>query len=111
MRSSSNVSKSYEGVNKRKCVRHPVLRQGQILTGRETIYCAIHDLSRDGARLEVGVAVPNEFELLVLGRPAPLRAEIKWRAGNQAGVAFREHLTDAEIDAIRLRQKITPRSR
>ncbi len=88
-----------------------MLRQGQIMIGRKIIYCAVHDMSAAGARLEVGVALPQAFELLVVGHPSPLHANLKWRTGNYAGIAFREHLTEVDLDAIRTRQRLAPQTR
>ena len=103
--------KPFDGADKRASAREGVLRQGQILAGNKSIFCAVHNLSAGGARLEVGVALPKQFDLMIAGHPDPVRAELKWQRGNYAGVAFRDALASADIDALRARQRVTPRSR
>jgi len=103
---------SADGDDKRKSLRHGVLRQGQISFDGRTIYCAVRDFSALGARLQVGVDLPASFDLLVDGRDERLRAELKWRDGEYAGVAFQQPpLSAAEIEEVRPRLRLRPRRR
>jgi hypothetical protein len=104
------VSESKE--EKRGTARHGVLRQGQISFDDRTIYCAVRDFSASGARLQVGVELPESFDLMVDGRDERLRAELKWRRGEHVGVAFQQPpLSVAEVEEVRPRQRLRPRRR
>ena len=102
---------SPDGADKRENVRHGVLRQGRILFDGRTVYCAVRDFSSSGAKLQVGVPVPDSFELMVAGRQDRLRAELKWRDGDFVGVAFQQALSTDEVEAVRPRQRLIPRGR
>jgi hypothetical protein len=95
--------------NKREASRYPVLRQGKIKVGEQTVYCAIHDLSMTGAKLQVGVKLPNKFELIIDGLDAWVHVELKWQNVEYAGVAFQETLSTADINAARLRARLGKR--
>jgi PilZ domain len=77
----------------RETSRYPVLRQGRIRVGNQTIYCAIHDLSLTGAKLQVGVKLPKNFELIIDGLQAAVLVDLKWQNVEYAGVAFQEALS------------------
>ena len=96
---------------KRKTPRHGVLRQGTISFDGRTIYCAVRDFSVTGARLQVGVELPEVFDLSVVGHDGDLRAERKWRRGEYVGVAFQEQLRAEDVEAVRPRPRLTPRRR
>ncbi len=96
----------------REAKRYSVLRQGKILLRGKSIYCAIHDLSTNGAKLDVGdVTLPERFELLVSGQDQPLFAEVRWAHGGFAGVSFFEPLSPAEVHAARVRDRLKPKGR
>jgi hypothetical protein len=95
---------------KRGTARHGVLRQGQISFDGHIVYCAVRDFSATGARLQVGVDLPPSFDLVVDGRKEHLRAELKWRRGQYAGVSFQQPpLSTAEVEEVKPRQRLTPR--
>ena len=97
---------------KRATNRYGVLRQGQISFDGNTIYCAVRDFSATGARLQVGVDLPPSFDLVVDGRDEQLRAEVKWRRGQYAGVSFQQPpLSTAEVEEVKPRQRLTPKRR
>ena len=96
---------------KREAPRHGVLRQGKILVGGRTIYCAVRDFSSSGAKLQVGVQLPRVFDLIVVGHEGRLRAELKWKDGEYVGVAFQQPLSKAQVEAVRPRQRLIPRGR
>jgi hypothetical protein len=93
-------------VDQRKATRHGVLRQGEIKVGRHKIYCAIRNLSMRGAKLEVGVKLPKEFQLLIDGVQAGLLVDLKWQKGEHAGITFKEPLSTADLNAARLRARL-----
>ena len=93
--------------NKREASRYPVLRQGKIKVGEQTVYCAIHDLSMTGAKLRV--KLPKRFELIIDGLHAVVLAELKWQNVEYVGVAFPEALSTADINAARLRARLGKR--
>src|SRR5688500_17030339 len=95
--------------NKREASRYPVLRQGKLKVGEQTVYCAIHDLSMTGAKLQVGVKLPKKFELIIDGLHAGVPVELKWQNIEYAGVAFEEALSTADINAARLRARLGKR--
>lgn len=72
--------------------RRRMLKQGQIVTnlGQSTIDCLVRDISVGGARLKVanGLAVPGEFELLLVSEDARTPARVVWRKATEVGVRF-----------------------
>lgn len=110
--SSSGSPPPPNGEEKRGAARHRVLRQGKILLEGQSIYCAVRDLSSDGAKLQVGdVELPEKFDLAIIGHPRRLRADVVWRSGEYAGVTFQPSLSSAEVEAVRPVPRITPRGR
>jgi hypothetical protein len=97
--------------DQRGTARHGVLRQGKISFDGRTVYCAVRDFSVNGARLQVGVELPEIFNLAVAGHEGDLRAEFKWRKGEDVGVVFQEQLKTEEVEAIRPRPRLMPRRR
>ena len=94
---------------KRETTRHGVLRQGKILVEGWTIYCAVRDFSSSGAKLQVGVRLPQVFDLILVGHEGRLRAELKWKDGEYVGVAFQQPLSTAQVEAVRTRQRLISR--
>src|SRR5688500_17160737 len=92
--------------DKREASRYAVLRQGKIVVGDNTIFCAIYDLSLTGAKLQVGVKLPKNFELIIDGIGGGIPVELKWQNAEYAGVAFQETLSTADINAARLRARL-----
>ena len=74
--------------------------------GAQTIYCAIHDLSLTGAKIQVGVKLPKCFELIIDGLQAQVSVELKWQNAEYAGLAFQETLSTADINDARLRARL-----
>jgi hypothetical protein len=75
---------------KRDAPRRQAAIQGMILLGTDKVWCAIHDLSATGARLEVwsGTSLPQSFDLLLVPQKLTMRATVAWREGEFAGVSF-----------------------
>jgi PilZ domain len=96
---------------KRGTARHGVLRQGKISFDGRTVYCAVRDFSAIGAKLQVGVDVPEIFNLAVVGHDGDLRAECKWRKGEYVGVVFQEQLDSNEVEAVKRRYRLAPQTR
>jgi hypothetical protein len=99
------------GADKREASRYGVLRQGQVFDGEQKIYCAIHDLSTSGAKLQVGVKLPQEFELIIDGLQTGVAAELKWQNGEFAGVAFKKLLSAADVSAVEPRPRLRSKRR
>ena len=87
---SSVPSFRFGSAEDRQEERRPVLLQGKILIGRESIFCAVRDLSNSGAKLEIGddVRLPAEFDLVIGRKEQILRARLRWREGSFAGVSL-----------------------
>ena len=96
---------------KRGTTRHGVLRQGKISFDGRTVYCAVRDFSAVGAKLQVGVDVPEIFNLTVIGHDGDLRAERKWRKGEYVGVVFQEQLDSKDVEAVKRRYRLSPQAR
>jgi hypothetical protein len=79
-----------DGQNKRTAPRFRVLGHAQILSRSGAINCVIRDLSDTGAKLGVTAAakLPAEFDLWLVQRKLKLRARLRWRRGEFAGVSF-----------------------
>lgn len=75
---------------RRRDRRDRVLTQAKILLPSEQVYCAVRNLSTEGAKLEVwsGVRLPADFDLLLVQSRLKLRAHLRWREGDFAGVYF-----------------------
>lgn len=58
--------------------------------GMMHVPCVIRDISDHGARLDLEgeVALPGRFDLFIEKRQRARRAVVRWRRGNEAGVAF-----------------------
>src|SRR5918994_990852 len=68
--------------------RKQILRQGLITFNDRAIYCAVHDLSATGAKLQVYAELPGSFEFSLLGHRLRVTAEVKWSQSGYIGVAF-----------------------
>jgi hypothetical protein len=79
-----------EGHDKRNAPRHRVLGHAQILAPGGIVNCVVRDLSETGARLGLSgkAKVPTEFHLWLVRRKLKLRARLRWRRGDYAGVSF-----------------------
>ena len=64
--------------------------------GACTVDCVVRNLSETGAKLKVSeaVTIPQHFELL-LGHGHSHRAAIRWRSGEEVGVAFLDAASSA----------------
>ena len=76
--------------NNRAALRHRVLKAGSIEFAGGVIDCTVRNLSDTGAAIEVAtpLGIPDTFNLLVSGDPAPRRCRVAWRADKRIGVAF-----------------------
>ena len=82
--------------DKRVQKRKRVLKDGRVLLSgsRVTYDCAIRDVSDTGARIRLqidSIMLPNEFELVFVADSIAYPAVLKWRRGQEAGVAFNGH--------------------
>jgi hypothetical protein len=77
--------------NARAALRHRVLKAAKIEFDGGTIDCVVRNVSDTGAALEVTspMGIPEEFNLLISGNRTAHRCEVKWRAENRIGVAFK----------------------
>ena len=75
----------------RKAQRRHTLKGGRIVfnNGRSTFDCIVRNLSRQGAKLQVGssVGVPETFEL-VLPNTHKQPCKVIWRKAKEIGIEF-----------------------
>jgi len=64
--------------------------------GRTAIDCLIRDLSSQGARIVFSdaVSVPDVVDIYVPQKDQTLRARVKWRRGDEIGLAFPNRIAD-----------------
>jgi hypothetical protein len=94
--------------DKRAASRKNVLRQGLITFKDRAIYCAIHDLSATGAKLQVYAELPNRFDLSLVGFPLRMTAEVKWSRSGYVGVVFTQPLDPDAITAVEPQPALKP---
>ena len=77
---------------RRPMPRRKVLLEGKTVYefGRSAIPCQIRNLSEQGARIVVSMHhyLPRELELVILRDMRVFKAELIWRIGYEAGLAF-----------------------
>jgi hypothetical protein len=75
---------------KRRAPRTAVLGHVQIVTREGGINCVVRDLSDTGAKLGISrrAKLPDEFVLWFVRRNVKLKARLRWRDGDYAGVSF-----------------------
>ena len=82
---------------RRRSERHAMRGPAQLLFGTGSLPrdCWISDISDGGVRLHAeGVAVPDEFILLLAGRTLRRECRVAWRLGHEVGAEFLD-LTDS----------------
>jgi hypothetical protein len=66
--------------------------QGRIMFNnrRSSLDCLVRDISDQGAKLKFSeaIAVPDVIELLIPSKNETYRARVRWRVGEEVGVAF-----------------------
>lgn len=74
----------------RKGERYRVLSHARIVADGVFADCIIRDLSESGARIGVSrrVDLPSLFNLYFVQHRLALRARLRWRRGDYAGVSF-----------------------
>jgi hypothetical protein len=74
----------------RKNERHQVLQTGTISFKGSKIDCAVHDISVDGAKIEIDsyIVIPDSFDLLMHTESGKQRCHVVWRKRARIGVAF-----------------------
>ena len=88
---------------RRAFARHKTFIKGRIYFNNRlsTVDCIVRDLADIGARLEVpeNVTIPESFELYLPTRDEHFQARVKWRKGNNLGIAWGgEHNAKSGID-------------
>ncbi|MFN3685304.1 PilZ domain-containing protein [Salinarimonas sp.] len=117
--STTIEGESGSGVDGRVAPRHRVLIAGTIryAGGIGTASCVVRNLSETGAKLTLSESLnlPTHFDLAIAQKNAVHRCELRWRRGEEAGVAFLDASASApaaapappiatpEIDALRAR--------
>src|SRR6266516_2847077 len=83
-------------MNNRKNERHHVLKTGTISFQGSRIDCAVHDISVEGAKLEVDsdIGIPDSFDLLMHSESSQQRCQVVWRKQTRIGVAFFQECGD-----------------
>src|SRR5260221_5448111 len=82
---------SQSNIEHRHHRRQRVLKDGKICFGKSTVIgVVIRDLSSGGARLKVAahIAIPDAFNLQIGLEKQLHPIEVRWRSGEQMGVAF-----------------------
>ena len=75
--------------DRRLASRKKVLRGGKTFwPNGDSAECAIHNVSFEGAKLEVFGPAPNSFDLVVDGDSVRRRCVVIWRKGGLTGVTF-----------------------
>ena len=77
---------------RRAFARHKTLIKGRIYFNNRlsSVDCTVRDLADIGARLEIpeNVTLPDSFELYLPTRDEHFQARVKWRKGNNLGIAW-----------------------
>jgi uncharacterized small protein (DUF1192 family) len=88
--------------------------RGVVYVSRErgALSCLIRDLSDKGARIifSDAVTLPDVFELHIPQREETLRAKVRWRHGQEVGLAFvsagQSHSDDAKLSEPEVAQRV-----
>jgi len=75
----------------RTIARQRVLKAGKIAINRAGIIdCTVRNISETGACLQVAspLGIPEYFNLILDGEPAPKPCRVVWRKEKQIGIAF-----------------------
>jgi hypothetical protein len=87
--------------------------RGFVYVSREqgALSCLIRDLSDKGARIifSDSVTLPHSFDLYIPQRDQTLRAKVRWRHGDEVGLAFAvqdEHAPDAKLSETEVVQRV-----
>lgn len=79
-------------VDARRSPRQRVLKRGQIVTPGtgSTIDCTLRNVSQTGAalRFDMFFALPEEFDLVVVGAGQKRRVRVRWQSGVDVGVQY-----------------------
>jgi hypothetical protein len=92
---SESVSCLLDMHEKRSEFRFKTNRSGKLfLDGGDVIDCLVHDLSANGAGLEVTdpKQIPDEFVIKISGMDRKYRCRITWKNEGVIGVQFREQV-------------------
>jgi PilZ domain len=77
--------------NRRRTERHPMRGLAKIMFGTGSLPrdCWVSDISDGGVRLHAeGVAVPDEFTLMLPGVGGRRECRVVWRLGHEIGAEF-----------------------
>ena len=76
--------------------------------GRSGVDCIVRDMSAGGARLRMvrPTVVPNAFDLVIPLKETSYPASVRWRAGNEIGVALGAAHGDAETVDLDLVERL-----
>src|SRR6516164_4512864 len=87
--------------------------RGFVYVSREqgALSCLIRDLSDKGARIifSDSVTLPHMFDLYIPQRDQTLRAKVRWRHGDEVGLAFAaqgDHAPDAKLSETEVVQRV-----
>jgi PilZ domain len=77
---------------RRALARHKTFIKGRIYFNNRlsSVDCIVRDLADIGARLEIpeNVTLPDSFELYLPTKDEHFQARVKWRKGNNLGIAW-----------------------
>ena len=77
---------------RRRSVRKRSRLRGRLYfnDGRDLLLCRIHDISYEGARIDLfkPVEIPDVIKLYIPAKKRLMQGNVRWRHGNKVGVAF-----------------------
>jgi hypothetical protein len=77
-------------LNRRALPRHLVDFNAKLVLvdGSRVVDCCIVDMTADGARIEVGIGIPDRVYLWELQTNMVFECAVRWREGKEVGVHF-----------------------
>ena len=77
-------------MDRRSAIRHPVLKAGKIEFDGGAAPCVAHNMSDNGAMLDVvdPVGIPEHFTLFLRAGGLRVPCRVVWRKEKRVGVAF-----------------------
>jgi hypothetical protein len=98
---------------RRRARRTKSFLRGFVYVSRQqgALACLIRDMSDTGARIVFSdtVTLPNTFDLYIPQRDQTLRAKVRWRHGDEVGLAFAvptQHPADAAMSETEVVQRV-----
>lgn len=91
---------------RRQCPREPVLLPAALMSVGASRTVFLLDVSATGAHLQVSTGLEVGKEVWVKVPPADIFGTVIWIEDDHCGIAFDAPLSDAEVEALRVRGKV-----